>query len=105
MDIGRIIRPFGLFAVVVAATAASPAQARIQCADGFQLVQGNYIATPYCQDALVAQVARAYGIRTSAAAIRENPNHKRHVCRIIGRDIRVQEACITANPNGRGRSF
>jgi len=77
----------------------------IKCSNGFQLVQGAYLATPYCQDALVAQVARAYGIRTSAAAIRENPNHKRHVCRLIGRDIRVQESCLTVSPGVRGRAF
>lgn len=79
--------------------------AGIKCFNGFQLVQGSYLATPYCQDALVAQVARAYGIRTSAYAIRENPNHKRHVCRLIGRDIRVQESCLTVSPGVRGRGF
>ncbi len=77
----------------------------IKCSNGFQLVQGSYLATPYCQDALVAQVARAYGIRTSASLIRENPNHKRHVCRLIGRDIRVQESCLTVSPGVRGRGF
>ena len=83
----------------------APAMAGIKCSNGFQLVQGSYLATPYCQDALVAQVARAYGIRTSALAIRENPNHKRHVCRLIGRDIRVQESCLTVSPGVRGRGF
>jgi hypothetical protein len=79
--------------------------AAIDCRDGYQLVQGNYLATPYCQDALLTQVAHQYGINVSALEIRENPNSKRRICRLVGRDIRVQEACITANPNGRGRPF
>lgn len=85
--------------------AAAPASASIKCVKGFQLVQGNYLATPYCQDQIVAEVAREYGVRTSAAQIRNNPNHKRHVCRLIGRDLRVQESCLTVNPGGRARSF
>jgi hypothetical protein len=93
-------------AVVSAAVPGSavPAAA-INCKDGYQLVQGNYLATPYCQDALLTQVAHQYGMHVSALEIRENPNSKRRVCRLIGRDIRVQEACITVNPSGRGRPF
>lgn len=85
--------------------ASGPAAAAIKCENGYQRVQGNLISTPYCQDALLAAVARQYGFKTSAAAIRQNPNHKREICRFVGRDIRVQENCITANPNGRGRSY
>jgi hypothetical protein len=91
-------------AVIALAAATSPAAA-ITCRDGYQLVQGSYLATPYCQDALLTQVARQYGIKVSAVEIRENPNTKRHVCRFVGRDIRVQETCMQVNPNGRGRSF
>lgn len=92
-------------ATLVACAAGAAPAAAIECRNGYQVVQGNLLATPYCQDALLAVVARQYGIKTSAAAIRENPNHKREVCRFVGRDIRVQENCITANPNGRGRSY
>lgn len=88
------------FAMLVLATPA----AAITCKDGYQLVQGNYLATPYCQDDLLAKVARQYGMRTSASAIRENPNYKREVCRLVGRDIRVQQTCIDANAYGR-RAF
>lgn len=77
------------------------AQAAIKCRDGAQLVSGSYIITPYCQDKLLAQVARQYGSRVSFAEIRDNPNTKRHVCRLVGRDIRVYENCQTVNPNGR----
>ncbi len=86
---------------------AAPAAAKIVCsADGFQRVQGAWLSTPYCQDNLVAKVARQYGVRVSDAEIRYNPNRKADVCRLIGRDIRVRQAC-GSSPGGqeRGRSF
>lgn len=91
-------------AAPVAMLALALPAAAITCKDGYQLVQGNYLATPYCQDDLLAKVARQYGMRTSASAIRENPNYKREVCRLVGRDIRVQQTCIDANAYGR-RAF
>jgi hypothetical protein len=97
---------FAAVASVLALTSmASPAAAAIKCKNGFQLVQGNYIATPYCQDALLTRVAREYGMRVSGSEIRWNPNYKRQVCRTVGHDIRVQENCRTVNPSVRGRSF
>ncbi len=85
--------------------ASGQADAGIACKDGFQLVQGNYLATPYCQDAQLAGVARQYGMKVSAAAIRDNPNFKRNVCRLVGQDIRVQSTCGEVNPNGRFRAY
>lgn len=96
-------RSSGVLAAAVAISVifgAKPAAA-ITCKNGFQRVQGDYLATPYCQDALLAAVARQYGMSASASAIRENPNYKRQVCRLVGRDIRVQETCIDANGYGR----
>lgn len=84
-----------------ASLAGQPAEARLMCKDGFQVVQGNLIATPYCQDDQLATVARGYGYKVSAAAIRHNPNLKRDVCRFVGRDIRVYQHCTDANVNGR----
>jgi hypothetical protein len=89
------------FAVMIGMTVSAQPAAAIACKNGYQLVQGSYLATPYCQDALLAIVARQYGMSASAAAIRENPNYKRQVCRLVGRDIRVQETCIDANGYGR----
>ena len=80
---------------------AGPADARIRCVDGNQIVNGSPIATPYCQDELVARVAREYGMKVSAAAIRNNPNLKRNVCQFVGQDNRVHIACIDANSIGR----
>ncbi|MDQ8700798.1 hypothetical protein [Hyphomicrobium sp. LHD-15] len=85
--------------VVVSGT--QPAEARIRCVDGYQIVNGSQIATPYCQDEMVARVARERGIKVSAAAIRENPNLKRNICQHIGRDNRIHLACIDANSVGR----
>jgi hypothetical protein len=80
---------------------AGPAEARIKCVNGNQIVNGSPIATPYCQDELVANVARGYGLKVSAATIRNNPNVKRDVCRHIGRDNRIFIACIDSNSVGR----
>lgn len=92
----------GLLALPLAFIAsAAPAEARIRCVDGFQIVNGSPIATPYCQDELVAQVARERGMKVSAAAIRNNPNLKRNVCAFVGRDNRIHIACIDANSVGR----
>lgn len=79
------------------------AQARIACSNGYKIVQGKLLATPYCQDELVARVAREYGVRTSPDEIRGNPNLKGHVCRLVGPDIRIRETCGEVNSYGRGR--
>lgn len=90
-----------LVVILSAIGLSSPASAAIKCRDGAQLVSGSYITTPYCQDKLLADVARQYGFNVSFAEIRNNPNAKRNVCNFVGRDIRVQENCLTANPTGR----
>jgi hypothetical protein len=86
-----------LAAVLVIGTA-NPADAKIECRKGTQRVQGEWLVTPYCQDAYLAEVAREYGLKASAAAIRNNPNFKREVCLIVGHDIRVQQTSIEIEP-------
>ena len=88
-------------ALLAALAASGPAEARIACSKGYLAVGGNLIATPYCQDQYVAEVARAYGINVSAEAIRNNPNLKRNVCQTIGRDNRVFVTCGDSNSYGR----
>jgi hypothetical protein len=88
-------------AVPLLTLASVPAEARIKCVKGFQIVNGSPIATPYCQDELVAQVAREHGMKVSAAKVRDNPNYKRNVCQFVGRDIRIYQACIDTNSAGR----
>lgn len=88
-------------AVLLMALLGTPAHAAITCRNGAQLVGGDYISTPYCQDKLLAEVAREYGFKVSFAEIRNNPNTKRNICVYLLRDIRVQENCLNANPVGR----
>lgn len=77
----------------------------IKCQGGAQLVAGSYISTPFCQDELLASVARSFGVKASADRIRYNPNYKREVCRLVGHDIRVSEHCLNEAPSFRGRRF
>jgi hypothetical protein len=96
-DLGAALLAFALLALANGA----PANAAIKCSDGYQIVNGSPIATPYCQDNLVAQVARQYGFKASEAAVRNNPNYKRELCRYVGRDNRLTTACVNENGSGR----
>jgi hypothetical protein len=97
------LRSFAYAAVAVLAVT-SRAHA-IDCEEGYQRVRGSLIATPYCQDAYLAVVARQFGVNASAERIRNNPSYKREICRIAGRDIRVQSTCIDSGVDGRGGRF
>jgi len=81
---------------------AAPASA-INCVKGYQRVQGSLIATPYCQDQYLAKVARQYGLRASAAKIRNNPNYKKEICRTVWTDNRVNLTCKNAGVPERFR--
>ena len=83
------------FTIVAAAVLVTPAGA-IKCKRGTQLIGGQWIATPYCQDQLLAEVARQYGLRATASKIRNNPNFRIEICRTVFNDIRVQIACEQA---------
>ncbi|WP_423415574.1 hypothetical protein RLW55_03370 [Hyphomicrobium sp. B1] len=83
--------------MIAAATSASA----IECREDYQIVNGQPISTPYCRDGYLAQVAREYGFKASASAIRNNPSRKEEVCRFIGNDIRVQTACSEVLPTPR----
>ncbi len=74
------------------------AAAAIECRENFQIVQGQPISTPYCRDGYLAEVARQYGFKVSAATVRNNPSRKEEICRFIGHDIRVQTACSEVEP-------
>lgn len=84
------------------AAAWAPAEAKIDCRDGYQRVAGAWLSTPYCRDLQVAEVAREYGMKASAVEIRNNPHYKRDVCRIVGQDIRVKQACEEVLPDDSG---
>lgn len=90
-----------IVAGVVLVAFSGAVEARIKCRNGAQFVDGNYLVTPYCQDKLLAQVAREYGMRVSDGRIRNNPNFKREVCRLVGQDIRISEHCLNERPSIR----
>lgn len=83
-----------LLAAGLAVAASQPASAAIKCRDGYQRSGGAWIATPYCQDEYLAQVARRYyGIRTSGHRMRHSYSAKESICRVVGYDHRVAEIC------------
>jgi hypothetical protein len=81
----------------------TPADARMRCDGNYQIINGQPHATPYCRDENLAQVARTYGMRVSGNAMRHSPSEKERVCRFIGYDIRVREACQGYGHDGGGR--
>ncbi len=93
-------------ALIMLGGLSSTAQA-IECNGSYQVQKnGNEISTPFCQDQNLANVAREYGLRVSNRVIHNNPNRKREVCRVVGQDNRVSEACASVlDSTGRGRYF
>jgi hypothetical protein len=69
------------------------AEARIVCHDGFQVVNGQEISTPYCNDNYVAEVARQHGVKVANEAVRNNPSLKSQICRFVGSDVRIENYC------------
>lgn len=90
---------------ILVVTTTPPAEAAIRCDGPYQIVQGQPISTPYCQDSYLAVVAREYGLRVSASAIRQSPSTKAQVCRVVGRDNRAQSACASVREPGPRRAF
>ena len=80
--------------------------AAIKCNGSFQVIEGRgEIATPYCEDNHLAQVAREHGINVTDNAIRQNPNLKQDICIVVGSDIRVTQACMGLMPEDDGFRF
>jgi hypothetical protein len=65
----------------------------IDCNGPYQIIQGQEMPTPYCEDNYLGAVARSNGVRVSDEEIRQNPNKKGEVCRFVGYDNRVREIC------------
>ena len=81
-----------LFYVV---TSALPASAAIKCQgpDQWNSAAHAWIPSRFCEDNLVATVARSHGMRWSNAAVRQNPNIMAEACRFAGSDIRITDIC------------
>jgi len=92
----RYIVTSAMFTAVIAASGlswTSDASARIACKGRFQVVKGNLIATPYCEDMLLAKVAREFGMRVSFRQLRSSHSTKSSACRFVGHDNRVSDLC------------
>jgi hypothetical protein len=89
--IGRTVLPAAA-ATLICVGWATPALA-INCNGPWQMVSGQQIATPYCEDNYLGQIARAAGLRVSNLEMRQNPNKKGEVCRFVGHDNRVRDIC------------
>ena len=94
----------GIATIAMATAINNPATAKIRCNGPYQVVQGNQIATPYCGDNYLAQVARGYGSSVSARAIRQSPSKKEEICNWIGHDPRVQDICAGFRNDDGGRN-
>ena len=91
---------FQLFAGTPETTAY--AGSKLRCEGPYQIIKGQgKIATPYCEDGYLAQVARGYGMNVSANSIRYNPHKKDDACRLVGHDIRVSDICAGHRDIGR----
>lgn len=82
-------------ALLYVVTSALPASAAITCQgrDQWNSAANGWISTPYCEDNLIAAVARLHGMRVSNAAVRQNPSIKTEACRFAGSDIRINDLC------------
>ena len=96
----KILTPFVAFTLITFIGLAIPlknAEAgryKAKCKGPFQLVQGNWIATPLCEEKELVRVARSYGHKhVTLKLIRTNPVAKIGICRAYGHDIRLSGMC------------
>ena len=64
--------------------AATPVKAAIICDGSFQIVRGEPVSTPYCQDEDLAASLRKHGAWISGDAIRKSSELKRQSCVATG---------------------
>lgn len=82
---------------------APAAVAAIVCKDGFQNSNGNWISTPYCNDAHLAQLARGRGVKVSDSEVRQNPAKKYEICRFLGNVPPASDYCPDEGGDDHGR--
>ena len=71
----------------------SEASAAIPCKGRYQVVRGDLIATPYCQDKLLVRVAQEYGMKLTFRKLRASFSSRISACRFVGHDHRVADIC------------
>jgi hypothetical protein len=89
--------------LALAAFAADPAAARIECRGNFQVTKTNgLIATPYCEEEQIAKVARSRGFKVTGADVHNNALTKVYLCQTIGWDQRLKGSCAGYAPDSFG---
>ncbi len=70
------------------------------CKNSFQLINGQWIGTPYCGDKWLADISG-----TPLSVIRDDPTERRRVCLMFRTDVMVTSVCgIDADLLGPDRS-
>ena len=80
---------------------ASAGKYKLTCKGPYQVVQGNLLATPPCENAYIAKVAQSYGYKVTVKQVRNNIHKKIEICQHIGHDSRISEYCDEYNSFGR----
>lgn len=88
-------------AILLISSEANAGKYKLKCKGPYQVVQGNLISTPPCENSYIAEVARSYGYRVSAKQVRNNVHKKMEICQHIGHDSRISEFCNQYNNNSR----
>lgn len=91
--------------VALSSTEAIAGKYKLKCKGPYQIVQGQQIATPPCEEQYLAKVARTYGVKVSVKQIRNNPHKKIELCQFIGHDIRLVGICDGYNDIGPSPGF
>ena len=60
------------------------AKAGVVCDGNFQIVNGQPVATPFCEDERLARDWRRLGVKISGDAIRRSTDLKRESCLAVG---------------------
>jgi len=89
-------------AAVFSLVAFEQASGGIKCKGNFQVTKHGLISTPYCEEEQIARVARSYGMKVTAAEVRNNPNKKVYICQRFGGDNRLKGSCAGYS-SGPGR--
>lgn len=88
-------------ALLLLTNEASAGKYKLKCKGPYQVIQGNLLATPPCENAYIAKVARTYGYKVSAKQVRNNVHKKMEICQHIGHDSRISELCDEYNDFGK----
>jgi hypothetical protein len=70
----------GCAVLLLTAMVTAPAEAGIECRGNFQVTKYGLIATPYCEEELIAFVARSYGSKVTGAQVHNDPLTKVYLC-------------------------